>query len=267
MARTAILSDVHSNLPALEAVLADVDRARVSSIVFGGDLVGYAASPREVVDRIRAIDAPSVFGNHDWFTKLMFGRADADLPQGWPDNPVWAAIILAIREMDRDALEWLWSLPMRMECDGAVLAHASLHDADQWPYLHDETSAEPTLAILRREKKSAGFFGHTHHQAVFFDRNASAQPRLAGEDRVFIPDQSICAITVGSVGQPRNRGDNRATWAVWDSDERIVELRKTAYPAGEAAKAVLAAGLPVGSAIRLLRESEVTDFLRDLPPL
>ena len=262
MPKNAILSDLHANLPALEAVLREVEVSGAEEIVFGGDLVGYAAQPKECVDWVRRLGGRSVLGNHDAFTRFLTVNTTAILPDSWPENPVWAAIDLANRELDEEALQWLWQRPMQLSLDGgAVLAHASLHAQGDWPYLNDERIAGPTLDLLREQGLSIGFFGHTHQQDLFFDDDAEGVPEWIDANRVFIPENAVCAMTVGSVGQPRDGGDYRASWAIWDPEERVVEQRRTAYPAILAAQSILQAGLPIESALRLLSLDQRREWL------
>lgn len=261
MPKIAILTDIHANLPAFEAVLREVETSGADEIVFGGDLVGYGAFPRQCVERVRSLGGQTVLGNHDAFTRSMVARGEGNLPPRWQDNPVWAGIGLAIRQMDPAELEWLWSRPMRMPLPGAILAHASLHEPAEWHYITDEATAAPTLAILREMESGIGFFGHTHQQQWFADGMPGTIPERIGPDRMHFPEGAVCAMTVGSVGQPRDRNDFRASWVIWDPDNRIVETRRTEYPAIVAAQAILDALLPIESALRLVSPEQRLEWL------
>ena len=254
MPKIAILSDIHGNLPAFEAVLKRVAKSGAEEIAFGGDIVGYGASPRECVDLVRKLGGHCVLGNHDAYTKQVADNGEESLYDGWQSNPVWAGVAHALRHMDKEALEWLWERPWFLHLNeaGAVLAHASLHDPNKWPYLEDQESAGPTLAILKEKGFGVGFFGHTHRLGVFSDDTADAVPEKIDEDRYLIPEGSICAVTVGSVGQSREVSDERATWVIWDPEERIVEFHRSYYPHLQAAREIMEAGLPMESAMRLL---------------
>jgi predicted phosphodiesterase len=251
MPRIAILSDIHANLHALRRVLAEVDESGVDGVFCGGDLVGYGANPRECVELIRERGMPCVLGNHDSYAARLRDRAgELEKNPDVPGNPVWAGVLHAIRELSDDQSAWLRDLPLVEDLPEALLAHASLHDMANWPYLGDSDAAEPTLRLLEKMQTEVGFFGHTHQARVFFGAE-HPRPELVGEGRILVPEGACCAITVGSVGQPRER-DRRATWVVWDSEARLAEIRRTAYPQEEAAAAVRAAGLPEHSARRLL---------------
>ena len=249
MPRFAILSDIHSNLHAFQAVIAEAEAAGVDDIAIAGDVVGYGANPGACAALVRSLDCPCVLGNHDFFAIQM--RNHLDMLETDPearDNPVWAGIALSIRELQGELLDWLADLPAVIRLPSAQLAHAALHNISEWPYLTSPGEATPTLALL---EEPVGFFGHTHQTQVFFDRNHSGKPKWTGKEWIEIPPDGKCAITVGSVGQPRD-GDPRASWVIWDSDRSLVQLRRTAYPHADAAAAILAAGLPAHSARRLL---------------
>lgn len=259
MPRIAILSDIHSNIHALRAVLADVETCRVDALAFGGDIVGYGAHPRECVELVISTGATCVRGNHDHYVTQF--DSQLDLLESEPEihkNPVWMGIVHSIRQTRGPALNWLNDLPMWADMPGAVMAHAALHDMQDWPYLTHPSEATPTLALLDHP---IGFFGHTHQTRLFFDKSLPARPRWLGSTRIEIPDEGRCALTVGSVGQPRD-GDTRAAWVIWDSEAKVVELKKTVYPHMEAAAAILAAGLPDHSALRLVEEDKTVEKIR-----
>lgn len=264
VARIAILSDIHGNLPALTAVLAEVDAIGVDDVVFGGDTVGYGAKPAECLALVRDRGGKSVLGNHDLYTLQVRPNPGMVPPGARQTNPVWAGVAHAADALDDEAVAWLGSLPQALDLPLAILAHAALHQPDDWPYLHTLRDAGPTLKNLRRNDLGVGFFGHTHRQDIFADTGAAAMPEYLESGRILLPEKAVCAVLVGSVGQPRDL-DRRAAWAIWDTDERIVEFRRTAYDAFRAAVDIIAAGLPIHSAERLLDESaqvELRELLR-----
>jgi diadenosine tetraphosphatase ApaH/serine/threonine PP2A family protein phosphatase len=262
MPKIAILSDVHANAPALEAVLLEVAKIKVKQLVWGGDVVGYGASSNACVSRVREMGGNCVMGNHDHYTnQVRLDRGILPANRDWRKNPVWAGVEEAARTLSDDNAAWLRALPRRLEIPGGVVAHAALHQPDEWPYLRSLIDALPTLAILRESAFGIGFFGHTHRQEIFFDPAEPVTPERINQTRVHLPEGVVCAVLVGSVGQPRD-GDMRAGWTLWDSDTRVVEFRRTAYPALKAAQDIVAADLPVESALRLLDEDTAWDFRR-----
>lgn len=261
MSKTAILTDVHANLLALQAVLAEVDELGIEKVVFGGDIVGYGARPAECVALVRERGGFCVLGNHDHYLNLLARQGTRILPGDWEANPVWAGVVHALNELDEEALAWVAALPMLRELEGGILSHASLHDPFEWRYLSNRSSARSTIEILREKVSGLGFFGHTHQLAVFADPEGGEQIADPGEDRFVVPEGLACAITCGSVGQPRQAGDPRATWVLWDPVERMVEFRRTAYPALQTAQQILDAGLPAMSAMRLVSESDAANLV------
>ena len=262
MPKVAILSDIHANLPALTAVLEDVKKAGITEIYCGGDTVGYAAKPNDCVNLVRQHGGRSVLGNHDYYVNAVIADAE-NIPAGnsWIDNPVWAGVIFAARGLSDDNAQWLSKLPSFLKIPGGILSHASLHFQDQWPYLHSYSDAAPTLEILEKTDEGIGFFGHTHQQTFFAERGGAVMARRLGFSRVHLPQGVVCAVLVGSVGQPRD-DDARAAWVIWDSDARVVEFRRTEYNALETARQIIDAGLPEMSAIRLLDDVAAAKFRR-----
>jgi len=263
MPRIAILSDIHANLPALTAVLEDVRKSGITEIYFGGDTVGYAAKAEESVDLVRHHGGLSVLGNHDYYTNAVIANEE-NIPggNGWAHNPVWAGVVHAARTLSEDNARWLAELPGYMEIPGGILSHASLHFAETWPYLHTSGDAAPTLDILEDKGYGIGFFGHTHQQTFFTRRSREGViAKRVDYSKILLPEGAVCAVLVGSVGQPRDL-DERAAWITWDTDTRIVEFRRTPYPALETARQILEARLPEASAMRLLDESTARRLLR-----
>ncbi|KAB2641480.1 MAG: hypothetical protein DVB25_01695 [Verrucomicrobia bacterium] len=262
MRKIAILSDIHANEPALKAVLREVVQSKAGRVVCGGDVVGYGANSNACVSRLRAVGADCVMGNHDFYTNhIRRDRAALPANQDWRKNPVWAGVEDAARTLSDDNAAWLRTLPRELPIPGGVLAHAALHHTEEWPYLRSLRDALPTLECLRESARGIGFFGHTHRQEVFVNPSSAVTPEWLGPCRVHLPEGIVCAVMVGSVGQPRD-GDLRAAWTLWDSDTRVLEFRHSEYPALTAAQEIVAADLPVESALRLLDEDSAREFLR-----
>ena len=252
MPKIALLSDIHANLHALQAVLDEIRGMDVDRIVFAGDIVGYGPHPAECVRLVREAGGESVLGNHDFYAitaKRHPGVIPADAESR--ANPVWAGIHHAVDHLDEDGFDWLESLPRLMEIPGAILSHAAIHDQAHWPYLLSPSDAMPTLEMLARCGIDVAFVGHTHRQEWFLMPGATPLEMLVPETKFRLRPGSVCAVVVGSVGQPRT-ADNRAAWTLWDSDARSFEFRRTIYPCRETARAIRVAGLPESSGRRLL---------------
>ena len=146
--RIAVLSDIHANLPALQAVLRDVADAGAERLVFGGDTVGYGAHPKECLDLVRRLGGESVFGNHDHYT-VVFSRQPRQLREpGIDDDSVMAGIAHAVRELDEDAVEWLRGSPWMLRLDGpAVLAPRPwITSSPRWPLASARSKARSILS-------------------------------------------------------------------------------------------------------------------------
>lgn len=255
MSKIAILSDIHSNLPALNAVLREVGKSGAKRIIFLGDIVGYGASPAECVEWVRKLGGECVMGNHEVTTQAVREHGSRCLAPDWESDGYQAGLVHSAKALDEGQVKWLAGLPFILEISGAVVAHANLVNPQSFAYIEDTESAQPSLNLLRKSGHNIGFFGHTHKQEVFPDPTGEVE-RL-DDSRFRIPAGLACVVMVGAVGQPRHESDRRACWVLWDAEENIVEFKKTDYNRLAAAKQIAEAGLPMESAIRLLTESEV----------
>ena len=233
--RIAIFSDVHSNLPSLEAVLADIDTAGVDARYVLGDLVGYAPWPNEVLERLRAEEVPIVMGNYDDGTG--FGRDECGCAY---TNPVEKALgdesFAWTKAHTSDANKaWLRLLTpeIRFEADGHrfLLVHGSPRRINE--YLYEDKPDATFARIAAGANADVIVCGHTHRP---YDKTV-AGTRF---------------INVGSAGKPKD-GDPRACWALTETspDDVRVAFRRVAYDVEAAARAVEASELPSGFADQL----------------
>jgi predicted phosphodiesterase len=240
--RYLVLSDIHANLEALEAVLRTAEGHWDRALVLG-DLVGYGADPDAVVQTIRSLPPAAVIrGNHD---KAASGVEDAS-----NFNPAArAASLWTTRALSDDHRAFLHDLPAGpvLVDETIEICHGSPFDEDF--YIFDGSDAWRALESTRT---SLCFFGHTH-VAVAFLRSGRVFEAVVPE-RAETPIQAHngrrLLVNPGSVGQPRD-GDPRAAYAIYDSDAGVVTLRRAAYPVERAQEKILAAGLPRGLAHRL----------------
>jgi predicted phosphodiesterase len=243
--RYLVISDIHSNLEALEAVLRASAAQNCGSVVVLGDLVGYGADPNAVVDRIRELKPVAVVrGNHD---KVAAGLEDAE-----DFNPMAKAAAEwtsdALTEISREYLRSLPAGPLLVN-DQLEICHGSPLDEDL--YVVADFDAIRSLAASRRQ---VCLFGHTH---VALCAMVDAQNRLDvgtphgnPEYETRLRTGAKYLINPGSVGQPRD-GDSRAAYAIADLDRNSVTLYRVAYPIDVAQKKILDAGLPPMLASRL----------------
>jgi len=234
-----IVSDIHGNREALEAVLADA-RGNYDRIVCLGDLAGYGADPNFTVDWARENVAAIVRGNHD---KLCAGleslysyRPAARAAAEWTVN--------TLTPENRAYLERLPRGPLPYE--GFDLVHGSPLDEDE--YL---MSAGDVTTIRNELETPLSFFGHTHLQGGFLIARNSVQP-IDRHRALMVEPHYTYLVNPGSVGQPRD-GDPQAAYAIYSAEDHVVEFRRVAYNAALTAEKIRAAGLPDSLASRLLQ--------------
>ena len=236
--RFLIVSDIHGNREALEAVLADA-RGHYDRIVCLGDLAGYGADPNFTVEWARADVSAIVRGNHD---KLCAGleslysyRPAARAAAEWTVN--------ALSAENRAYLERLPRGPLPYE--GFDLVHGSPLDEDEY------LVSEGDVAAIRDEIDTRlSFFGHTHFQGGFLI--ARHNVKTIDRQRVLeLEGDYTYLVNPGSVGQPRD-GDPHAAYAIYWAEDHVVEFRRVVYDAAKAAEKIRAAGLPDSLASRLL---------------
>jgi diadenosine tetraphosphatase ApaH/serine/threonine PP2A family protein phosphatase len=244
--KIAVLSDIHANLAALQAVLADIDAVAPDAAIWHtGDIVGYNAEPNEVVALLRERGAVGVMGNHD---AAVLGELDVS----WFNPEAAAAVRWTATHITHENATWLHALPKISEMGAATLVHASLLKPLE-EYVIDAGSARENLFAL---STPVLFHGHTHVPAYWALRGGQAS--LIDIDGRAQPLLSPSLINVGSVGQPRD-GDVRASWVLWDrSDDGsgigalgTVQWRRVAYDVARTQSLVRAAGLPERFATRL----------------
>ena len=246
--RVLILSDIHSNLEAFEACLAAAPAHDVVANL--GDIVGYGASPNEVIERSRSLGKTFVRGNHD---KAACGLMDIQ-----DFNPVAAMAALWTREnLTSENLEWLRALPQGpVQIEGvpeAQFVHGSPVDEDEYV-----VTLRDAIKPLSISAAAISFFGHTHLQGTFSDGHSNTDVfrpmyRTVGQsETVDFPLQANQRYLVnpGSVGQPRD-GDWRAGFAVYDSESRIVTFCRVPYNLKRSQELILEANLPPRLASRL----------------
>jgi predicted phosphodiesterase len=245
--RYLILSDIHANLQALEAVLGDAARRGYDETLVLGDLVGYGADPELVMAGIDAlVPAVTVRGNHD---KVCAGLAPAsDFNDIARDSILWTREALSPERLS--ALRELPQGPTLVTPD-VEICHGSPFDEDF--YLFDPRDAALAFSAMSGQ---ICLFGHTHQPAIFLARGSYSsfvEPETDGAGWTWeIPAERSVLVNVGSVGQPRD-GDPRAAYGVLDTSTRVVESRRVEYDIGEAQRRILDAGLPPRLAARLDR--------------
>jgi diadenosine tetraphosphatase ApaH/serine/threonine PP2A family protein phosphatase len=228
--RFAILSDLHSNLEATTAVLADARECASTHFVCLGDVVGYNANPHECVELIQQLDCPVIKGNHDEQASLL------EPSHGF--NELAEHAINWTRENLTEAdKEWLRQLRLQRQVRDFTVVHATLDSPEQWGYVLNNLDA---AASFTYQHTAVCFFGHTHFPVAYV-RDAGV--RRVRSDQLMVEAGKKYFINAGSVGQPRD-GDWRAAYCVYDTEKNVVEQHRVRYDVATAQKKILNAGLP-----------------------
>lgn len=236
--RFAIISDIHGNLQALEAVLARIDALGADSLVCLGDVVGYGADPAACIEIVRDRCSHVIMGNHDaavtGLTSMEYFNSAARA------SALWTGEVLSGED-----LRWLAGLPWEASLQDFVIVHSTPDKPENWRYLMSESQARELYDFFGGPLL---FYGHTHYPMAFERLNGEVLWR--GRQGFPLEDGGRYIVNVGSVGQPRD-GDPRAAFGFYDSGARAIEFHRQEYDIAGARKAILDAGLPATLAERL----------------
>ncbi len=238
--RVAVVSDIHSNLHALEAVLEEIDRTGPDEIWCLGDVVGYGAKPDECCRIVEERTALCLAGNHD-----LGVLGDVDIADFSPDAA--AAALWTRGVLGEDARDFLEGLESSGEAEGVELFHASPRDP-VWEYVLTDQAAEAALALTTAR---VVLVGHSHVPlAVTLDETGGLAGGHAPAGTEIELGGARWLLNPGSVGQPRD-GDARAALLLLDLDARRASFRRTEYAIAETQAEIRQAGLPEQLAERL----------------
>jgi diadenosine tetraphosphatase ApaH/serine/threonine PP2A family protein phosphatase len=239
--RVAVISDIHANLHALEAVLAALEDAHPDAIWNLGDTVGYGPRPNQCCAVARDRAAVSLVGNHDL---AVIGGGDVAVEDF---NPEAAAAALWTREtLTDDAREFLQALNASSSADGVELYHGSPRDP-VWEYVLTVEAARASLELTRAP---VVLVGHSHVPLALRLRDDEIAGGLAPADTEIDLASGRWLLNPGSVGQPRD-GDPRAAFCVLDLAQRTASFVRVDYPVGETQSEMRERGLPAALAERL----------------
>ena len=243
--RLAHLTDLHANREALEACLAHAAGQGVDQYAFTGDFVGYGADPGWVVDTVMdhvARGAVAVQGNHDYaVTRAVRPSMHAEARE---------TIEWTRSRLDAAQLDFLAMLPLVQHHGNACFVHASAHDPARWEYVYGVDEAERSL---RASRGRIVFSGHVHAPALYrrADDGRMGRHVPAAGERIALAPQHQYLVLPGAVGQPRDH-NNMAAYAIFDDGARAITYFRVPYDHGTAARKVIAAGLPIVFAMRLV---------------
>jgi len=238
--RYAVVSDIHSNLEALTAVLQVIDAQRVDRLICLGDIVGYYANPNEVIDILKWRSAEAIAGNHDLAAAGLY-----DMP--WCGvagrrATAWTRTVLA-----PDHRQFLTALPLLKIVDGKFLiVHGALHPyPNETVYLKKDniTAIEENFRafIDHPSRIRIGFFGHTHHAILHYYLEGQVQS-IPPEERVMLSPVGHYLINPGSVGQSRS-ADPRASFLIYDTEQAVIAFHLVDYNRSACLKKADKAGL------------------------
>jgi diadenosine tetraphosphatase ApaH/serine/threonine PP2A family protein phosphatase len=235
----AILSDIHGNIEALEAVWQDMASFPVAQVVSLGDVVGYGPNPEEAVLSVREHDVLCCMGNHE------LGIVNAS-ERDWFNSTAQKGLGLTTNLLSPESLRYMASLPRFMCLAGARFVHGFPPDSVT-TYLFQIDDDQLTAWFVQGEALT--FVGHTHELGLTsWDGSGLVRRKLARER--FMLDGNPCIVNAGSVGQPRD-GNNNAKYLLWNTQTGLIEVRFVLYDIERTVAKIRERGFPEYYATRL----------------
>lgn len=240
----AVVSDIHGNLDALEAVLHDIAMQECRGLVCLGDVIGYGPEPEECIRLVRKVATVTVMGNHE----AMFLEIDGHSPDDRErTNNLWRSLGLCREVLPPGDKEWIRDLPLVAVTDDASFVHASLHRPQEFDYIY---AAELAADNFKAQETPVSFHGHTHVPAVWEEHHGEIDLRIPGEDPIQLNPACRYAVCAGSVGQPRDH-DPRAAYMLYDPENRRIAIRRVPYDISRAQVRFFRRGLSGYHAVRI----------------
>ncbi|MDB5664772.1 metallophosphoesterase family protein [Cypionkella sp.] len=243
--RLALLTDIHANREAFEAVLADLSQRQIDRLVFLGDIVGYGPDPGWCIDQVESLVAKGAIalrGNHD----RAIGVSDKILNANARRVIDWTVNCLNARQK-----LFLSELPLEVQDGDTLFVHASANDPADWLYVNSESTARPSFLVCDARLI---FCGHVHRAALYSCDLAGRVTHLdiaPGNPMPLLQSRRWLGV-IGSVGQPRD-GTTLASYAILDRDLNELTFRRVGYDATTTARKSREAGLPEALAQRLMK--------------
>lgn len=262
--KLAVISCIHGNIEALDAVLADIDQQKAEEIYCLGDLVGYGPYPNEVVEKVRSLDIPSCQGCWDEDIVDGLNACECSYPSQLAEYRGRLAHEWTDKEVHPEVREYLATMPLTLKKDNLCFVHGSPNS--QHEYLLPSMDGFAALERVLSTDADVLFCGHTH---VPYERkleNASLSVKVGAaksgdsSQQFQVPLKRI--INAGSVGEPRH-GRPNATYVVYDTDSAQVTLREVEYDYEKTCQAIIDRGLPPIFAWRLARGMEFAERADD----
>lgn len=233
--RYAIISDIHSNLEALNTALDSL--GSVDAIYCVGDVVGYGPNPNECSEIVRQKQAVTVLGNHD---AAVIGKMSLD----WFNPMAMEAVEWTRDQLTVENRLFLESLPLVVRSDKFIIAHGSLEVPERFFYTSSPWEAKPTFDSMN--PFDLCFVGHTHIAEYYVRKEGEQgadQIEMAAGGTIALKPGFQYIINPGSIGQPRDE-DPRAAFAIYDTDAQTIEIRRVEYPITVTQDKMRSAGLP-----------------------
>ena len=237
--KIALISDIHSNLEAFQAVMASLAGHDIEKVMFLGDIVGYGANPNECIDLLRGIADCNIAGNHDF--------AAVDKTDISNFNPYAQEAVLWTKDvLTRQNALFLSSLPLTDALYDFMIVHSSPLHPELWDYVVSFSDARTSFENFTQQ---LCFIGHSHHPEIFVQDRAG---RISVEEGVTMnfKEGNRYIINIGSVGQPRD-GNPLSSYGLYDTETNEYRLIRVKYNIALAQQKILAAGLPRFLAERL----------------
>lgn len=242
--RIAILSDIHSNLEALEACCNKARSLGAEKYICLGDIVGYAADPVPTLEMVMSLPGLiAVRGNHD----------EAALTGKYPDvsKSIQESVLWTHQQLAKEHLDFIDNLAYVENFNNAVFSHSSVYEPEKWDYLYDEPQIKQCMDAAN---KPLIFLGHTHLPKLYYENTNGGIKELIPKEATAIPfyQRSRYVVNVGSVGQPRDN-NSAASFVIYDVETTEATFYRVVYNFTETAKKILAADLAPRFAKRLDR--------------
>jgi predicted phosphodiesterase len=236
----AIISDIHGNLEALQAVLKDIDSRAIDVMVCLGDIVGYYPNPEDCIELVRNRVDICVAGNHDY---AAIGKIDTQNFTYY----AFAAMEWTKHNISEKAKEFLRSLSLTIERDNMFFTHSSPSNPQDWSYVFPD-SEEAVFEAFKCLVHRINFIGHTHWPSIMIQENDRVI--LHSEHKIKLQESNYYLINVGSVGQPRDF-DSRSCYAIYNTEENEISLVRVKYDFTITQKKIRNKKLPLFLAERL----------------
>ena len=263
--KQAVISCLHANLPAVQAVLNDIDRQGVDTITCLGDLVGYGPHPNEVVDLIKEREIPTCQGCWDEDVVDGLDACDCSYPSQLAERRGHLAHKWTTEKLTNENKDFLASLPTSIRRDKLLFVHGSPNS--QHEYLLPDMDAFAALERVEMAGAETLFCGHTHLPYVRELGQGSIRITLKNtpnkqteEKEMNLPMRRI--INAGSVGEPRH-GGSKATYVIFDEKTNNIDIKEVSYDIDRKCNAIIEAGLPRVFAWRLSHGFEFAELAED----